>query len=53
MEVMQLVVKYENEMKDDTHMEEDEFKYFWLFIWYYSINIYMKKQYKEILYIHI
>ena len=27
-EVMQLVVKYENEMKDDTHMEEDEFKYF-------------------------
>ena len=28
MEVMQLVVKYENEMKNDTPMEEDEFKYF-------------------------
>ena len=28
MEVMQLVVKYENEVKDDTPFEEDEFKYF-------------------------
>ena len=54
MEVMQLVVKCE--IKDDTPIEE-EFKYFWaggtLFIWYYGINIYMKKQYKDILYIHI